>query len=374
MKKVGVAILGLGTVGGGTYQILKEKKEYFAKYHCLDVTVESVLEINEERLNRLGVDPAIVTKNIAEVVGNPNVDIVVELIGGIEPAKNFILTALKHGKTVVTANKELIAKYWHEIEETAKACNSGFYYEASCVGGVPIIRTLTESMQANEVESIKGIINGTTNYILTKMTDEGLDFDEVLKEAQKKGYAEANPTADVDGFDAAYKLSILSSLAFNVKVPLEKVYREGISKVTKEDISLGKELGYTLKLLAIGKRTSAGIEVRVHPAFIKNDHPLASVKGSFNAVFLMGDNVGEIMLYGKGAGSLPTGSAVVSDIIFAANRQDHFYVPFINSKEGEKGVKFNDDFSCELYKDERYGQARRAGQDRGRPGQPRRQP
>lgn len=349
MKKVGVAILGLGTVGGGTYQILTSKKQYFAKYHNLDVSVESVLEINEARLKQLGVDPAIVTKNIAEVVSNPNVDIVVELIGGIEPAKSFIITALKHGKTVVTANKELIAKYWHEIEETAKANHTGFYFEASCVGGVPIIRTLTESMQANEIASIKGIINGTTNYILTKMADEGRDFEEVLKAAQKKGYAEADPTADVEGFDAAYKLSILSSLAFNVKVPLDKVYREGITKVTKEDIFLGKELGYTLKLLAIGKKTPAGIEVRVHPAFIKNDHPLASVKGSFNAVFLVGDNVGEIMLYGKGAGALPTGSAVVSDVIFAANRVDHFYVPFINTKDGEKGVKFNDDFSCEYY-------------------------
>lgn len=349
MKKVGVAILGLGTVGGGTYEILTSKKQDFAVYQNLDVTVENVLEINDARVKQFNVDSAIVTKNIAEIVGNPAVDIVVEVIGGIEPAKTFILTALKHGKTVVTANKELIAKYWHEIEATAKANNAGFYFEASCVGGVPVIRTLTDSMQGNEIQSIKGIINGTTNYILTKMSDEGLEFNDVLKEAQGKGYAEANPSADVDGFDAAYKLSILSSLAFNTKVPLEKVYREGISNISKIDIGYGKEFGYTLKLLGIGKRSEKGIEVRVHPTFIKNSHPLASVKGSFNAVFLVGDNVGDIMLYGKGAGALPTGSAIVSDILFAATKTDHYYVPFINSKEPSKDVKFSDDFLSEYY-------------------------
>lgn len=349
MKKVGVAILGLGTVGGGTYEILTSKKENFAKFQGLEVTVENVLEINDSRVKMFNVDPAVVTKNIAEIVSNPAVDIVVELIGGIEPAKSFILTALKHGKTVVTANKELIAKYWHEIEATAKMHNAGFYFEASCVGGVPIIRTLTDSMQGNNIQSIIGIINGTTNYILTKMSNEGLKFDDVLKEAQAKGYAEANPSADIDGYDAAYKLSILSSLAFNVKVPLNNVYREGISNISKIDIGYGKELGYTLKLLGIGKRTEKGIEVRVHPTFIRNTHPLATVNGSFNAVHLVGDNVGDIMLYGRGAGALPTGSAVVSDIIYAAQKTEHYYVPFVNNKEAEKDVKFSDDFSCEYY-------------------------
>jgi homoserine dehydrogenase len=349
MKKVGVAILGLGTVGGGTYKILTEKKKNFALFQGLDITVENVLEINEERIKLFNVPPAIVTKNLAEVMGNPAVDIVVEVIGGIEPAKTFILTALKHGKTVVTANKELIAKYWHEIESVAKANNAGFYFEASCVGGVPIIRTLIDSMQGNNILSIKGIINGTTNYILTKMADEGMDFDTALKEAQSKGYAEANPTADIEGFDAAYKLSILSSLAFNVKVPLDKVYREGINGISKTDIAYGKEFGYTLKLLGIGKKSEKGIEVRVHPTFIKNSHPLAAVKGSFNAVHLVGDNVEDIMLYGKGAGALPTGSAIVSDIVYAADKTEHFYVPFINSKEADKDVKFTDDFNCEYY-------------------------
>lgn len=349
MKKVGVAILGLGTVGGGTYEILTSKKEDFIKFQNIDVTVESILEINEKRIAQYGVNPEIVTKNIAEVVGNPAVDIVVEVIGGIEPAKTFILTALKHGKSVVTANKELIAKYWHEIEAVAKQNHAGFYFEASCVGGVPIIRTLTESMQGNNVQSITGIINGTTNYILTKMAQEGLSFDEALKGAQQKGYAEADPTADIEGYDAAYKLSILSSLAFNAKVPLSKVYREGITALNKEDIAYGKELGYTLKLLGIGKKTSAGIEVRVHPTFIRNENPLASVNDSFNAVYLVGDNVGDIMLYGRGAGSLPTGSAIVSDIIYAAHKADHYYVPFVNNKEVEDKTIFTDDFISEYY-------------------------
>lgn len=349
MKKVGVAILGLGTVGGGTYEILTSKKDDFLKLQGLEVSVESVLELNAAKIEKYKINPEIVTKNIAEVVGNPAVDIVVEVIGGIEPAKTFILTALKHGKTVVTANKELIAKYWHEIEATAKQNNAGFYYEASCVGGVPVIRTLMDSMQGNDIVSITGIINGTTNFIMSKMANEGSSFDEVLKEAQAAGFAEADPTADVEGYDAAYKLSILSSLAFNVKVPLSKVYREGITKISGTDIAYGKELGYVLKLLGIGKKTDKGIEVRVHPTFIKYGHPLANVNGSFNAVHIVGDNVGDVMLYGRGAGALPTGSAIVSDIIYAACRTEHFYVPFINNKEAEEKIAFSDDFISEYY-------------------------
>lgn len=349
MKKVGVAILGLGTVGGGTYEILTSKKDDFLKLQGLEVSVESVLELNAAKIEKYKINPEIVTKNIAEVVGNPAVDIVVEVIGGIEPAKTFILTALKHGKTVVTANKELIAKYWHEIEATAKQNNAGFYYEASCVGGVPVIRTLMDSMQGNDIVSITGIINGTTNFIMSKMANEGSSFGEVLKEAQAAGFAEADPTADVEGYDAAYKLSILSSLAFNVKVPLSKVYREGITKISGTDIAYGKELGYVLKLLGIGKKTDKGIEVRVHPTFIKYGHPLANVNGSFNAVHIVGDNVGDVMLYGRGAGALPTGSAIVSDIIYAACRTEHFYVPFINNKEAEEKIAFSDDFISEYY-------------------------
>ncbi len=349
MKKVGVAILGLGVVGGGTYQILVDNKEYFKKTQDLDITVECALEKNVERAVSLGLEECQVAKSIEEVVSNPNVDIVVEVIGGVEPAKTFVLKALKSGKTVVTSNKELFAKFWPELETEAKKNKAGLFFEASCVGGVPIIRTLIDGMQGNKIQSIKGIINGTTNYILTKMANEGSSYEEALKEAQRLGYAEFNPTADVEGFDATYKLSILSSLAFNKKICIENVYREGIVNVTKEDIAFGKELGYTLKLLGIGKNTKNGIEVRVHPTFVANSNPLASVNDSFNAVHLVGDAVGEIMLYGRGAGALPTGSAIVSDVIYAAKHEDYFYASFDNSLNGNKQTKFVSDFSSKYF-------------------------
>ena len=297
----------------------------------------------------MGIKKENIASNIEEAVSNPNVDIVVEVLGGTEPARTFVLKALMSGKTVVTSNKELFAKHWSELEAEAKKMDVGLMFEASCVGGVPIIRVLQDGMQANDIRSIMGIINGTTNYILTKMASEGESYEQALKEAQKLGYAEFNPTADVEGFDATYKISILSSLAFNSKVCIENVYREGISGIDKEDIAYGKSMGYTLKLLGIGKRSEDGIDVRVHPTFIKNDNPLAAVNDSFNAVHLVGDSVGEIMLYGRGAGALPTGSAIVSDIIFAAKHSDYYYTPFKNSKAGNKEVKFVKDFVSKYY-------------------------
>ena len=350
MKTVGVAILGLGVVGSGTYRILTEHREFYRRTQDIDVNVECVLEINRERALALGIEPQKICGNIAEIVSNPNVDIVVEVIGGVEPAKSFVLAALHSGKTVVTSNKELFCKYWHELEKAAKRTNAGLYFEASCVGGVPVIRTLIDGMQANVVTSLTGIINGTTNYILTRMAKEGLDYRAALKEAQALGYAEKDPTADVEGYDAAYKLSILSSLAFHKKVPLEKIYREGISEISRQDIAYGEELGYVLKLLAIGKNDGGNnIEVRVHPAFIRKDHPLASVGDSFNAVFLQGDSVGDIMLYGRGAGALPTGSAIVSDVIYAATHSENKYSTFKNTQSAEPGVKFVTDFRSRYY-------------------------
>ena len=350
MKTVGVAILGLGVVGSGTYRILTEHREFYRRTQDIDVNVECVLEINRERALALGIEPQKICGNIAEIVSNPNVDIVVEVIGGVEPAKSFVLAALHSGKTVVTSNKELFCKYWHELEKAAKRTNAGLYFEASCVGGVPVIRTLIDGMQANVVTSLTGIINGTTNYILTRMAKEGLDYRAALKEAQALGYAEKDPTADVEGYDAAYKLSILSSLAFHKKVPLEKIYREGISEISRQDIAYGEELGYVLKLLAIGKNDGGNdIEVRVHPAFIRKDHPLASVGDSFNAVFLQGDSVGDIMLYGRGAGALPTGSAIVSDVIYAATHSENKYATFRNTQSAEPGVKFVTDFRSRYY-------------------------
>lgn len=349
MKKVGVAILGLGVVGGGTYKILTEKRDFYKKNHGVDIIVESVLELRKERALALGIDEQKIASNIAEVCSNPEVDIVVEVMGGVDPAKKYVLAALNAGKSVVTSNKELFCKYSHELEKAAKKNNCGLFFEASCVGGVPVIRSLLDNLQGNKITSLLGIINGTTNYILTKMSDGGASYEDVLKEAQSLGYAEANPTADVEGYDAAYKLSILSSLAFHTKIPFEKIYREGITAIDSLDISYGKRLGYTLKLIALGKNTENGIEVRVHPAFIKNSHPLASVNDSYNAVFITGDCVEDVMLYGRGAGALPTGSAIVGDIIYCATHDNFNYSAFKNTPNADPDTKFVSNFKSAYY-------------------------
>ena len=349
VKKVGVAILGLGVVGGGTYQTLVEHRDFYMETQQVDITVEKVLDLNLERLKQLGVPDEAIAKNIEEVVASPTVDIVIETIGGIGVAKTFVTAALRNGKTVVTSNKELICKFSHELEKLAKRNHCGLYYEASCVGGVPIIRTLLDGVQGNCIKSMMDIVNGTTNYILTKMTYEGANYADVLKEAQKLGYAEANPSADVDGFDSMYKLSILSSMAFHTKIPYTKIFREGISGINVKDIAYGRELGYTLKLLAIGKNNGKHVEVRVHPTFIPCEHPLASVNDSFNAVYLTGDAVGDVMLYGRGAGALPTASAVVSDVIYAATHTEIKYSTFKNNATADADVKFVSDFESAYY-------------------------
>ncbi len=323
MKSVGIAILGFGTVGGGTYNILAERKERIKEEYGVDITVKAIYVRNPKKAIANGAPQELVTSNFDDIITNSSIDIVAECIGGIEPAKTFLIESLKAGKNIVTANKELFAKHWGELEKYAQETKAGMYFEATCGGGIPVIRTLTQAMQANTLLQIKGIINGTTNYILTRMSNEGASYADVLADAQALGFAEADPTADVEGYDASYKLSILSSLAFNRFLPVELIYREGISNVQAEDIAIGKQLGYTIKLLAIAKLIDGKIEARVHPVFLKNSHPLASVSGSFNGVFLVGDNVGDIMLYGRGAGSLPTGSAVVSDIVFCARQIEH---------------------------------------------------
>ncbi|HOO22930.1 MAG TPA: homoserine dehydrogenase [Clostridia bacterium] len=333
MKKIGVALLGLGVVGGGTYTILKNNHDSIRKNDGIDIEVTHILEKNTARCEAMGVDMSIVSTDIEKVVNDKNTHIVAEFFGGIEPAKTFLTKCLLAGKSIVTSNKELISKHWPDLEAAAKKGKAGIYFEASCVGGVPIIRTLTESMQGNNVLSLKGIVNGTTNYILSKMDGEKQEYANALKQAQELGYAEANPVSDVDGFDSMYKLSILSTLAFHNKVPIEAIYREGISDIHKIDMNYGKMFGYTLKLLAIAKKVDGKIEARVHPTFIPNDNPMASVKGSFNAVSIEGDNVGEIMLYGRGAGALPTGSAIVSDIVFAAKQSKPQYTSYKNSND-----------------------------------------
>ena len=350
MKKVGVAIMGLGVVGGGTYEIIKSNHKEIMASDGVDLEVVRVLEKNPARFEAFKVPENIGTSNIHDILNDPRVSIVVETIGGIEPAKTFVLAALKAGKSVVTSNKELLAKHWPELESEAKRNRAGLYFEASCVGGVPIIRALDLSMQANVIKELTGIINGTTNYILTKMTEKGAGYAAALKEAQALGYAEANPESDVEGFDAVYKLSILSSIAFNTCIPIDAIHREGITKVTADDIKYAKELGYKIKLLGISKLNGKRIEAHVHPTLVPDEHPLASVRNSFNSVYLKGDHVGELMFYGKGAGAHPTGSAVVSDIVLCAClKGNHRYAFFKNDGKLDKGIKMDANFRSKYY-------------------------
>lgn len=346
MKKVSIGILGLGTVGGGAYRILTQNHESILRKENLDLQVVKVLEKSPQIAIQKGVPKDKIAASIDDITSNPEIDIVVEVIGGIEPAKSFIERCLISGKHVVTANKELISKHWRELEQIAQKHNKGLYFEASCLGGVPIIRSIVEGMQANNIIEIAGIFNGTTNYILTKMSEENMSYADALAEAQKLGYAEADPTSDVEGYDAMYKLNILSTLAFRKQIPLESIYREGITKITKTDIQSGKELGYTIKLLAIARLYNNSLEVRVHPTFVPEKHPLANVRDSFNAVYLVGNYVGEIMLYGRGAGDLPTGSAIVSDIIYCAHQDKPRYIKFDRELND---IKLVTDFKSKYY-------------------------
>ena len=348
MKKVKVAIMGIGTVGGGTYDILTQNHDKIASSYGIDIEVKYVLDKDEDKL-KAKVKPEQITTNLADIVEDKEISIVVEVMGGVEPAKTFITKVLNSGKSVVTANKEIVSKHWADLESVAKKNGVGLYFEASCVGGVPVIRTLNESLQGDKIQSIMGIINGTTNYILTKMAEEDMSYAEALRQAQDLGFAEFNPTADVDGYDAMYKLSILSSLAFHTCIPYTSIYREGITKVTKEDIAYGKSMGDKVKLLAIGKRNGNEVEVRVHPALVSENHPLASVSGSFNAVFLTGDAVDDVMLYGRGAGARPTGSAIVSDVVYCALRSSHLYTDFENNGKVAQDIKIVNDFESKYY-------------------------
>lgn len=317
-REIKVGLLGCGTVGGGVWKVLAKNRDNIQKKVGADITVKRVLERDKEKAVAAGVPAEIITTDINDIIDDPEIKIVVEVIGGIEVAGEFIHKALKAGKSVVTANKDLLAVQGRELYELAEANNCDLLFEASVGGGIPIIRPLKECLAGNKIEAIYGIVNGTTNYMLTKMTNEGSSYKEVLAEAQAKGYAEADPTSDVEGLDAARKLAILASIAFNARVSFDDVYVEGISKITARDIEYAKELNFVVKLLAIGKETDGKIEVRVHPTMIPVNHPLASVNDVFNAIFVKGDALGEAMFYGRGAGELPTASAVVGDIIDAA--------------------------------------------------------
>lgn len=315
MKKVRIALLGLGNVGKGVWNILQKNGEEIAQRSGYDIEVAKILvrDVNKER--GVNVPKEILTNDFDEIIKDDSIEIVVEVMGGIEPAMEYILKSVRKKKNVVTANKMLIATHGKEIFAEVEEQGVSINFEASVAGGIPVINGINENLAANKIEEIKGIINGTTNYILTKMTLDGMDFGDALKEAQEKGYAEADPTSDVEGFDAAYKLAILAALAFETEVDINDVYKEGITKISALDIQFAKEMGYVVKLLAIAKEVDGKLELRVHPTMIPAIHPLANVNDAFNAVFIKGNAVGELMLYGRGAGELPTGSAVVGDII-----------------------------------------------------------
>lgn len=314
MLKIG--ILGAGTVGSGVVKVISEKQKEFESKVGNALEIKSVAVKDKSKTRPDYFKNIQVTENPYDIVNDPEIDIVVELIGGSNPAKDLILKAIENGKHVVTANKEVLAKYGEEIYKTANQKNVSVYIEGSVAGGIPIIQTLKRDLIANKINNLMGIINGTTNYILSEMTLKKRDFADVLAEAQKLGFAEADPTSDTEAYDALYKLSILSSLIFGGLVNLDQIYREGITKISLRDIEHAHKLGYTIKLLAIAKHHADNtFEVRVHPTMLNENHPLASVNGSFNAIWLNGDSIGDFMLYGRGAGQLPTASAVVADIL-----------------------------------------------------------
>lgn len=315
MNPVKIGLLGLGTVGGGTATVLQRNAEEIARRAGRGITIEAAATLDLERGKELGLKNLSLTTDATEIVNDPAIDIVVELIGGYTFAKELVLTAIENGKHVVTANKALIALHGNEIFAKAQEKGVIVAFEAAVAGGIPIIKAVREGLAANQIEWIAGIINGTGNFILTEMREKGRAFDDVLAEAQELGYAEADPTFDIEGIDAAHKLSILSSVAFGIPLQFEKTYTEGITKITPEDVEYADELGYTIKHLGITRRTTAGIEQRVHPTMIPKTRLIANVNGVMNAVLVHGDAVGPTLYYGAGAGDEPTASAVVADIV-----------------------------------------------------------
>lgn len=315
MKPINVGLLGLGTVGGGTFTVLRRNAGEITRRAGREIRIRMAADRDLEMARKLVGPELEITADAMEVVNNPDIDIVVELIGGTTLAKELILKAIANGKHVVTANKALLALHGNEIFQAAQARGVMVAFEAAVAGGIPIIKALREGLTANRIEWIAGIINGTTNFILTEMRDKGLAFDTVLKQAQELGYAEADPTFDIEGVDAAHKLTIMAAIGFGIPMQFDKAYTEGISKLTKEDISYAEELGYRIKLLGITKRTDQGIELRVHPTLIPAKRLIANVEGVMNAVLVKGDAVGATMYYGRGAGAEPTASAVVADLV-----------------------------------------------------------
>lgn len=313
-RVINAAILGAGTVGGGVYKLAQAMEEDIFHKTGARLVIKKMLVRNVNK-ERKGIPSEILTDDWNSIINDPEIDIIVELMGGITPAKKYVIEALNAGKQVVTANKDLLAEYGEEVMSAAEKSGNDLQFEAAVAGAIPIIRPLKQSMAGNHITEVMGIVNGTTNYILTKMTEKGMDYADALAEATELGYAEADPTADVEGYDAGRKIAIMASIAFNSRVTFADVYTEGITKISADDIKYAKEFGYVIKLLGVAKNTDDGIEVKVHPMLIPSNHPLATVNDAFNAVFVHGLAMDDAMFMGRGAGQMPTASAVVGDII-----------------------------------------------------------
>lgn len=315
MQAISVGLLGLGTVGSGVVMIIENHQDKLMHQVGCPIKVKKILVQDVEKERSVKVDPSLLTVNPADIMEDPEIEVVIEVMGGVEDTREHLLQALRCKKNIVTANKDLMAVHGSELLTVANENGCDLFFEASVAGGIPILRSLVDGLASDRITKMMGIVNGTTNYILTKMSQEGLAYDSVLKEAQQLGYAEANPASDVEGLDAARKMAIMATLGFSMKIDLDDVKVKGITSVTEEDLQYGKQLGYTMKLLGIAVREGDKVEVCVEPALLPSTHPLASVNNEYNAVYVYGEAVGETMFYGPGAGSLPTATAVVSDLV-----------------------------------------------------------
>ncbi|UUX34958.1 homoserine dehydrogenase [Fundicoccus culcitae] len=315
MENVSIGLLGLGTVGSGVVHIIHEHQDKLQHQLGCHVEIKKILVKDMGKPRDIYLNGAVLTQDVNEIIDDPEIDVVIEVMGSVEDTKEYVKRALKNKKHIVTANKDMMALYGNDLLELAHENGSDFYYEASVAGGIPIIRSLVDGLASDKLTKLMGILNGTTNFILTKMSQEGREYEDVLQEAQALGFAEADPTSDVEGLDAARKLNILGALGFSMKIDLDDVSVRGISNVTKNDLEFCHQLGYTMKLIALAERTDGKVEVSVEPTLIPNEHPLATVNNEFNAIYVNGEAIGELMFSGPGAGSLPTATAVVSDLI-----------------------------------------------------------
>ncbi len=352
MKKINVGLIGFGNVGSGVVKILRERKAFLCAKIGSEINIKKICDKDIAAKRNVSVDKALLTTNAKEVLNDPQVDIVVELIGGKHPAKEFIIEALKNGKNIVTANKALLAEDGRELFAIARDRGKSIYFEASVGAGIPIIKSLRQGLVANKFSSVFGIVNGTSNFVLSQMSLKNREFGECLKEAKLKGYAESDPTLDIEGMDSAHKLIILTYLCFGKIVSLDDIFIEGISRVSLADVNYARELGFKIKLLAIAKKEKDELEVRVHPTLLSKNHMLSSVGGIFNAIYVSSDLAGELLFYGPGAGQLSAASAVVSDLVdLAQDIKAGLFRPTLNIVEDStiKGLRKIDDFESKYY-------------------------